>query len=285
MLTISISGSNGFVGSNLVDLFKSLGYQIIQISRDDLFNRKSLESIIDKSDIVINLAGANIISRWSEDYKKTLYYSRINPTKNIVSAINSSLKKPRLLISTSAVGIYDNKQTYSEDNAKFSNDFLSKLCQDWEEEAKKAQTRVVIFRFGIVLANNGGALSKMLLPFKLGLGGKIGTGKQAFSYVHIDDLKNAFSFAIENLALQDAYNLCATIPTTNECLTKALGKTLKKATILTVPEFILNIIFGEGAKVLTDGQAAIPKRLEDAGFEFKYKNIEDTIENLLGERK
>ena len=283
MKTIAISGASGFVGTNLKDYFTNLGYKVIPISRDILNKKDKLEELINSSNIIINLAGANIINRWTDKYKKLLYSSRIDTTSKIVNAINNVTNKPELLISTSAVGIYDNQFIHDEDGS-YSNDFLSKLCQDWEKEALKANsfnTRVAIFRFGIVLGKDGGALQKMLTPFKLGLGGIIGSGKQAFSFIHIEDLLNAYKFVIENNDANLAFNLTAPTPTTNKGLTLALGKTLKRPTILPVPEFILNLIFSEGAKVLTDGQNVIPKKLQDLGFKFKYKNIEDTIENLL----
>lgn len=281
MKTIAITGSSGFVGTNLKRYFTNLGYEVLPIARGDLSNQQRLEEIINQSDIVINLAGANIINRWSESYKKLLYSSRIDTTQAIVKAIKKVQNKPIQLISTSAVGIYDNKQTYDE-NGVHTSDFLGKLAEDWEEEALKARsenTKVSIFRFGIVLGKDGGALEKMITPFKLGLGGVIGTGKQAFSFIHIEDLLNAYKFVIENNH-EDIFNLTAPNPTTNKGLTLALGKTLKRPTILPVPEFVLNIIFSEGAKVLTDGQSAIPKNLMDLGFEFKYKTIDETIKDL-----
>lgn len=281
MKTIAITGSSGFVGTNLKRYFTDLGYEILPIARGDLSNQQRLQEIINQSDIVINLAGANIINRWSESYKKLLYSSRIDTTKAIVEAIKAVENKPSQLISTSAVGIYDNKQTYDE-NGIHTSDFLGKLAEDWEEEALKARsesTKVSIFRFGIVLGKDGGALEKMITPFKLGLGGVIGSGKQAFSFIHIEDLLNAYRFVIENNH-ENIFNLTAPTPTTNRGLTLALGKTLKRPTILPLPEFVLNIIFSEGAKVLTDGQSAIPKNLMDLGFEFKYKTIDETIDNL-----
>ena len=273
--------ATGFVGTNLTKFFKNLNYNIIPISREILNNESKLKNVLEQSDVVINLAGANIIGRWTPQYKELLYSSRIDTTSKIVNAINTVENKPKLLISTSAVGIYDNKSTYSE-NGSFSNDFLSTLCQNWEKEALKAKngtTKVSIFRFGIVMGKDGGALSKMITPFKLGLGGVIGSGKQAFSYIHIDDLMNAYKFVIEN-EFEETFNLTAPVPTTNKGLTLALGKILKRPTILPVPEFVLKLIFSEGAKVLTDGQSAIPKKLLDLGFEFKFKTIEETIENL-----
>jgi uncharacterized protein len=281
MKTIAITGASGFVGTSLIKYFSALGYKVLPIARDVLNNQEKLNEILNSSDIVINLAGANIINRWSESYKKLLYSSRIDTTSKIVNTIKNIQNKPKLLISTSAVGIYDNKETYNE-NGNYSNDFLSKLCQDWENEASKAKsdtTKVSIFRFGIVMGKDGGALQKMITPFKLGLGGVIGNGSQSFSFIHIDDLLNAYKFVIEN-NYEEIFNLTAPEPTTNKGLTLALGKTLKKPTILPVPEFVLNLIFSEGAKVLTDGQSVVPKKLLDLGFKFKFKTIEDTIDNL-----
>lgn len=281
MKTIAITGASGFVGTSLKEYFSNMGYKITPISREILNNQKKLEELLSQTNIVINLAGANIINRWSQEYKELLYTSRINTTSKIVNAIKNINNKPELLISTSAVGIYDNKLSYDE-KGTFSNDFLSALCQDWEKEAldaKDTNTKVAIFRFGIVLGKNGGALQKMLTPFKLGLGGVIGSGNQSFSFIHIEDLLNAYKFVIEN-SHDGIFNLTAPKPTTNRGLTFALGKTLKRPTILPVPEFMLNLIFSEGAKVLTDGQSAIPKKLLDLGFKFKFETIEETIENL-----
>jgi hypothetical protein len=283
MAKIVITGASGFVGSNLINLFHQNGHDTIAIKRDDLKEVEKLSNILNGCDVVVNLAGANIINRWSDEYKNLLYSSRIGTTKNLIKAIGKTKNKPKLFISTSAVGIYNNKDIYDEENYQYGEDFLAKLCLDWEEEALKAKEmniRTVIFRFGIVLGD-GGALSKMLLPFKLGLGGTIGDGKQAFSFIHIEDLKNAFEFALEHDNIEGIYNMTAPTPTTNYGLTKALGKSLHRPTLLPVPTFILDLIFSEGAKVLTDGQSAVPKRLIDAGFEFKFHTIEETIDDLI----
>lgn len=285
MKTIAIAGASGFVGTHLNTFFTNLGFSVSKISRDELSNSTLLVKKFEQTDIVINLSGANIIHRWSDEYKNELYHSRIDTTQKIVNAIKEANTKPKLLISTSAVGIYSNKKINSENDFEYGTNFLAQLCQTWEKEALKAKddTRVIIFRFGIVLGKNGGALQSMLPPFKLGLGGTIGNGSQYFSFVHIEDLKNAFNFAIENEKLEGAFNLGAPTPTTNKGLTKALGKTLHRPTLFPVPEFVLKLIYGEGATVLTDGQSMIPQRLEENGFKFQYKTIEETIENLLGE--
>lgn len=281
--TIAIAGASGFVGQNLISFFSKENYKILQIKRDDLKDTYKLDTIINSCDILINLSGANIINRWNESYKKLLISSRLKTTKSLVESIKRVQNKPKLLISTSAVGIYDNKATYDE-NGNFSNDFLSTLCQNWESEALKASsnsTKVAIFRFGIVLGKDGGALKKMLPAFKLGVGGVIGSGEQKFSYIQIEDLMRIYEFVIQK-ELDGVFNCTAPIPTTNFEFTKTLGKSLNRPTIFPIPEFVLKLIFSEGAKVLTDGQSAIPKRLLDLGFEFKYKNIGEalTINNI-----
>ena len=282
MKTIAITGASGFVGTNLTKFFKNLNYKIIPISRDILNDELKLKSVLDESDVIINLAGANIISRWTAEYKELLYTSRIDTTKKIVTALNQITDKNKLLISTSAVGIYDNKDTHDEDGT-FANDFLSNLCQDWESEALKAKSpniKVSIFRFGIVLGKGGGAFAKMITPFRLGLGGIIGSGNQAFSYIHITDLLNAYKFVIEN-NYEYTFNLTAPKPTINLLFTRALGKALRRPTVFPIPEFILKLIFSEGAKVLTDGQDVIPKRLLSLGFKFKYNDIKETVDGLI----
>ena len=283
MKKILISGASGFVGSELRKKFQDSNYSVIVIKRDDLQDRKKLVEILESSEVVINLSGANIIKRWSESYKKLLYSSRIDTTRSLVDAMAACTNKPKLFISTSAVGIYKNDKHYDEYTQEFGDDFLADLCKKWELEALKAKDlgiRSAIFRFGIVLGKNGGALLKMMTPFKLGLGGTIGDGSQAFSFIHIEDLLNAYEHVMENEELDGVFNLTAPNPTTNYGLTKALGKSLRRPTLFPVPHFVLKLIFSEGAKVLTDGQSALPKKLLDSGFEFRYKNIEDAIASL-----
>lgn len=283
-MKIAITGVSGFVGTSLKNHFVSKGYQVIDIRRGDLLSPHGLTKKIDGCDVVINLAGASIIARWTPEYKELLRSSRLETTQMVVDAISHAEHKPKLLISTSAVGIYANDGVYDDISAKYSDDFLGTLCKEWEAtalQAKSEDTRVVIFRFGIVLGRDGGALKQMLTPFKFGVGGTIGNGSQAFSFVHLDDLINAYDFVIANESQEGVFNLTAPTPTTNRGLTKALGRSLNRPTFLPLPEFVLRLIFGEGAKVLTDGQSVRPTRLLEAGFEFRYRNIEDTIENLV----
>ena len=275
MPKVAIAGASGFVGTSLQKMFKENGFDVISLRRADIADTKRLAEIIDGVNVVVNLSGANIIARWSESYKKELYDSRIYTTRNLINAISQIQNKPKLLISTSK------KQT--EDEYEFGTDFLAKVCKDWELEASRANefgVRCAIFRFGIVLGKSGGAFAKMVTPFRFGLGGNIGNGKQYFSFIHIKDLCRAFKFVVENSSQEGVFNLTAPNVTTNAGLTKALASALNRPAFFDVPEFVLKLIFGEGAKVLTDGQNVYPKKLLDNGFVFEFDNIETTIKDL-----
>lgn len=283
MKCVAISGGSGFVGSELSAYLGQNGFDVKIIKRDDLKDENKLIKIVENTNVLINLSGANIISRWSEEYKRVLRSSRIDTTKSLVNAIQKAKTKPELFISTSAVGIYSDTSCHDEENFTLGDGFLSKLCKEWEECAFKAsafQVRVCVFRFGIVLGN-GGALKKMLPPFRFGLGGNIGDGRQHFCFIHIKDLLRAYSLMVENKNLQGIFNLAAPTPTTNASLTKTLGKRVGMPTVFPIPKFVLKLIFGEGARVLTSGQCAKPKRLLDSGFKFEFKNIHEAILDLV----
>ncbi len=278
MKAIAITGSNGFIGEYLKSYFSEKKYKIITITREDLKDENILKDKISKADIVVNLAGAPILKRWSKRYKNILYKSRIQTTRAVVNAINST-EKEQLLISTSAIGIYKDIEMCDEDNHNYADTFLAHICEDWEKEARKSQKRVAIFRLGLVFGKDG-ALKKMILPFKLGVGGKIADGKQAISYIHIEDLARAYIHVIDN-RLSGVFNLVTPNPTTNINFTKTLAKKLNRPAIFPVPAKVLKLLFGEGARVLIKGEKVYPKNLLDSGFEFKFKKIEDILDNLI----
>lgn len=283
MKRVAMTGASGFVGQALKKHFEASRMQVVAIPREVLSKPQELDSIINSSDILINLAGASIIGRWSASYKELLYHSRIDTTKAIVDAMQRCSRKPKLFISTSAVGIYPQERAYSEDDSVLGDDFLAELCKSWEAEAIKASDlgiRTAIFRFGIVLGKDGGALAKMMTPFKLGVGGVIGDGSQAVSFIHRDDLMAAYTHIIEHDELEGVFNLTAPTPTTNRGLTKALGEHLGRPTLLPLPAFLLKLLLGEGASILTQGQSVVPKRLLDSGFAFEYPTIEKAIQGL-----
>jgi uncharacterized protein (TIGR01777 family) len=212
--------------------------------------------------------------------------SRLEITKNLILLIKSLKTKPNLLISASAIGYYGNQSNnYIDENSLYINDFTHKLCNLWELEAKKAEklgVRTCITRLGVVLGKNGGALEEMLPIFRLGLGAKIGSGKQFFAWVHIDDVIGAFNFLIKDKTQKGIYNLTSPNPVTNYRFTKELGKMINRPTVLTIPKFVIKMIFGEmGDKLLLNGSAVYPKKLLDSGYEFQFKTIEASLENIL----
>ena len=271
-MKVAITGASGFVGSHLSDTFNDF----VNIYRNDTEDEilKKLEGV----DVVFNLAGAPIIKRWSEAYKKVLISSRIETTRRLVNAINKSDVKQ--LISTSAIGAYPDGVTCDESFSGYGSDFLASLTEAWEAEANRCNKPTAIIRFGVILGADGGALAQMLTPFKLGLGGIIGNGQMMMSWIDIDDLIGIYEHLVEN-KLTGVYNATAPMPVTNYTFTKALGRALHRPTLLPLPEFILRVLFGEGASVLTGSKEVYPKALVESGFRFKYPEIKSSLEHLL----
>lgn len=237
-------------------------------------------------DTVINLAGASIgDKRWNEDYKKILYNSRVQTTKKIAGAISQCSEKPNSLISSSAIGFYGTtgEETLTE-NSQGSNDFMARLCNDWENEAFKAEeygVRVVTTRTGIVLDKNEGALKRFLQPFKLFAGGYQGSGKQWISWIHADDFINLILFVLENDNIKGALNCTTLFPVTNKDFGKILGKVIGRPCYLRVPGFILKLVIGEFSEYLLKGRKVIPEKALKNGFKFKFGKLDKALENLL----
>ncbi|WP_455756272.1 TIGR01777 family oxidoreductase [Sulfurimonas sp.] len=271
-MKVAFTGANGFVGSYLMKKFSNN----VVINRND--SQEVILKKLENVDAVFNLAGAPIIKRWSEPYKKILISSRVQTTKKLVNAINQSDVKH--FISTSAIGAYPDGAPFDDTYTQYGDDFLAHLTKEWEDEAKKCNKPTTIIRFGIILGKNGGALSQMLTPFKLGLGGIIGDGKMMTSWIDIDDLTQIYQFVLDN-KLTGTINATSPNPITNYGFTKALGRVLNRPTILPLPEFVLKLIFGEASSVLTGSKEIYPKILIDSGFEFRYKDIDSSLVNIL----
>ena len=283
-MNIAISGAGGFIGKQLALYFQAKGNEVLSISRISSGTAAS-EIVRELSgvDVIINLAGAPIVGRWTRSYKKALLGSRVNTTRKIVEAISLMDKKPQLLISASAVGIYSQEGEQTESNFKMADDYLGQICLEWELEAKKAVpfTRVVITRFGIVLGKEGGMLKRLLPLFRKGLGGKIASGRQGFSWIHIYDVIQAFDFIIENPKVSGEFNLTAPNVVDNKRFTRLLARSLGKSAIFQVPSFALKFLFGEGAIALLGGQFALPKHLMDSGFQFSYPDLKSALEDIV----
>ena len=283
-MKIGISGSTGFIGTSLCQHLSTGENEVVAIQRV-LFeqeNKKELFDLINTCDIVINLAGAPINKRWSYKYKKELYESRIFTTRKIASAINKS-DKCRLFISTSAVGYYDSEKCYDESNISKGGGFSAELCKAWEREALNVspEVRVVIMRLGIVLAPDGGALKKMLLPIKtVGVAAVAGNGTQSFTWIDRDDLFSAISFIIKNDSLQGIINLTAPEQLTQRRFTEILARHYNKKYLIPIPKCVIKLIYGEASEMMLNGQCVVPKHLIENGFRFQSPTLKKYLNNM-----
>lgn len=284
-MRIAISGVSGFIGSYLSQYFIKKGHAILPLFREIFLdkNESELKGLLSQSDIVINLAGAPINHRWTKSYKKELYDSRISPTCKIVNAINDLAEKPKLFISASAVGYYPSEGCYDEYNSKKGTGFLSDLCQAWEDEAEKIspEVRLAITRFGVVLADKGGAFEQMALPAKLGIAPVIGNGNQLFPWIDIVDLACAMEHIINNSEIEGVVNLVASEQITNKELMKAVAKHYKSCFTIKIPTIAFRVLMGEGADFITKGQCVKPQKLLASGFVFKTPLISKFCTNLM----
>ncbi len=286
---IAVSGGSGFVGRALCRALREAGWTVTVLDRKTLGgDLAGLTRQIQGVAGVINLAGAPILGRrWNFAYKRELVLSRVEVTRRLIEAVAASPERPAWLISTSAVGYYQAGRRHTETDFQPADDFLGRLTRDWEAEAARAVglgLRTVIFRLGVVLGPGGGALAPMLPIFRLGLGGTIGRGAQALSWISLDDATQAYLTASRDPSWQGIYNLTAPNPTTNAGFTRALSLALCRPAFLPVPGWLLALRFGEGAKVLTRGQEVIPQRLLAINFPFAHAQIDQAIDACLAGR-
>ncbi|AHF11024.1 MULTISPECIES: TIGR01777 family oxidoreductase [Dehalobacter] len=304
-MNVLIIGGTGFLGRNLTKELMSSGYKVSVITRNRQFTADKVESNVDliewdnisplsaiydfkEFDVVINFAGESIGNRrWSNLVKQEILNSRINTTRSIVNAINDGTMNPKVLINASAVGYYgprqDDKIAESEGPGQ---DFLAEVCKKWEDEAYKVQnefTRVVTIRIGVVLGSQG-ALTRMVIPFKYYIGGPLGKGNQWLPWIYIQDLIRMFRFIIEHDEVTGPVNGTAPEPVRMKGFSKILGEVLKRPSWFPVPEFVLKIALGQMSEMLLHGQRAIPQKISDIGFEFKFPDLKSALEDALGNR-
>ncbi|HYN84355.1 MAG TPA: TIGR01777 family oxidoreductase [Pyrinomonadaceae bacterium] len=302
-MRIIVTGSTGLVGSALVRSLLAKGHEVTRLvrrasqgqsadgTRAALWNPDAGTidaSALEGHDAAVHLAGEPIAEgRWTDEKKRRIRESRAKGTRLIAETLARLERKPQVLVSASAVGFYGNRggDVLREESAS-GEDFLSEVCREWETStlaASEAGIRVVHARIGVVLAREGGALQKMLTPFKLGVGGVIGSGEQYMSWVDLEDLVRAVEFAVENSTLRGPVNVVAPRPVTNAEFTKTLGSVLGRPTFLSVPAFAARLAFGELADAtLLTSQRAEPARLTAAGFEFKYPDLEASLRHAVG---
>lgn len=297
-MNILITGGTGFIGRELCKFLLDGKHQLTVLSRKPESvatlcgtNVKAISKLADlskkdKFDAIINLAGEGIAdSRWSTSRKQILLDSRVKVTEQLIAFIDRADKKPAVLISGSAVGYYGNQgATALDESSAFNNDFSHSLCAKWEaaaEQAKAYGVRVGIIRTGLVVGAKGGFLKKMLLPFKLGLGGRIGDGSQWMSWIHMHDYIRILQLLLESDKLEGIFNATAPNPVSNDQFSHCLAKVLNRPAFLPVPAFALKLLLGEMSELLLGGQQVLPKRLLQENFKFEFTTLEQALQDVL----
>ncbi len=300
-MRILITGGTGFVGSFLSRYLLHRGHHVIAtgtrprhtIDSNDRFTYVSADTTVPgvwqdrvgEVDAVINLAGQNIFRYWTDSAKRRIYESRILTTRNVVMGMGK--KQSPILLNASAIGYYgDRADVHLNESSPAGDDFLAALSVDWEKEALHAKAlgaRVALLRFSVILGKDGGALPKMLPAFKCFAGGPMGSGRQWFSWMHIQDLAAAMEMILENENMQGPFNFCAPLPERNHTFAKSLGKVLGRPAFLRAPAFAIKLVMGELGGVLLGSQRCVPQKLQQHGFAFKYPDLKNALENLLNE--
>jgi hypothetical protein len=281
VMRIAITGASGLVGRHASLMLRGEGHQIRAISTRSAINTEDLEGC----GAVVHLAGEPVAQRWTAAAQQRIRSSRVDGTRQLVQALAALEARPAVLISASAIGYYGSRGDEAlTESSPPATDFLGEVAVEWEREAKAAEAlgiRVAMLRFGVILGRDGGALKKMLPPFKLGIGGRIGNGRQWMSWIHIDDIVRLIAFAIANESVRGPMNAVAPNPVTNAQFTRVLARALHRPAIFPVPLFVLKILFGQMAEILYASQRVIPEAAAREGFEFKFAELSAALRDLL----
>jgi len=288
------------VGSKLTVFLLAQGHQVAVISRGASVRQSQASVIVwdpaadhmeagqlEGFDVVIHLAGANVGENWSPEYKKSILESRVGSTRLLCRTLAGLASKPKLLISASGIGFYGNHppQDILDENSPLGEGFLADVCRQWEEEtniAAQAGIRVVRMRLGVVFSKTGGALSKMWLPFQLGIGGVLGDGRQMMSWVALDEIPYVVDHLIKTDKISGAVNVVSPQAVSNAQFTKILGQVIHRPTVLPVPGFAVRLLFGEmGQSLLLEGAHVLPRRLQESGYQFRFAGLKDALKKVI----
>ena len=298
LMTIAITGASGFIGRRLMKALAGGNHKLRVLSRhagtnlppgvqlyvwDAMKSQPPAESL-EGVDAVVHLAGEPIAQRWSDEVKQRIRESRATGTRHLVQALSTVSQRPVVMVCGSAIGYYGSRadEILTEESSPGSG-FMADVCVAWEKEADLAESlgiRLIKLRTGMVLGPNGGALAKMLPPFKAGMGGKLGHGDQWMSWVHLDDLVGIIQYALEN-PVRGPVNGTSPAPVTNADFTKALGHSLSRPAVVPMPAFTLKFMFGEMSEVMLSSQRVLPKAAESAGYAFRFPKLEAALENIV----
>ncbi|HZL56042.1 MAG TPA: TIGR01777 family oxidoreductase [Bryobacteraceae bacterium] len=274
-----VSGGTGFLGKHIVERLRKRNHDVIVWGR-----KPDLDAPID-CDAVVQLAGEPVAQRWNDEIKRRIRDSRVEGTRNLVQAISAAAQKPKVLVSASAIGIYGSRgDEILTESSTLGTGFLAEVCKSWEAEADRAAgagVRVVKLRIGFVLGNDGGALAQMVPVFRAFAGGRLGSGKQWMPWIHIDDVAELFTRAVEDPNLSGVWNATSPNPARNADFTQALAHVLHRPALFAVPRFTLNLAFGELAQHMIDSARVVPAAALDAGFVFRYPELTPALGNLL----
>jgi len=285
-LKIRITGISGYLGIGISEELRKHGHEVAGIERKLIYGSPAiLTKEIEGADVVINLAGAPILQRWTNRKKTLIYESRVRTTRNLVQAINAlpKEKQPKKFITASAIGIYKSVYIHDENSTNFDEGFVGKVVQDWENATSELPEYIQknIVRIGLVLGKEAKTITNLLLPFKLGLGATLGNGKQSFPFVHEKDVFRAFVWAVEDFNKNGTFNLVAPESITNKEFTKALAKALNRPAIFSIPGFVIKLVLGEAAVLLTESPGVEPKVLLEKGFAFQFPTVEMALNEIL----
>lgn len=295
-MKVAISGVSGLIGEALRKSFAVDGFEVLALTRHkklpplqtitwDIEKGRFDASALEGVDAVVHLAGEPVAQRWTDQTKKAIRESRVKGTRLLVEGLKSLSKRPKVLVSASAVGFYgDGGDRMLDESSPPGTGFLPDVCQEWERatmEALGLGMRAAVVRIGIALSTHGGALGKMLLPFKLGLGGPVGGGKQWMPWIHIDDLVAAFRYVVDKEDIVGAVNATAPNPVTNAEFSRALGRALHRPAVLPAPGFALKLLLGQMSEIVLEGQRVVPKKLQESGFEFRHPEAEEALRDVL----
>lgn len=282
-VNITVTGAGGFIGTELQRQLIEAGHSVHPVSRSS--SDAELASLLASADAVIHLAGETVSQRWTPAAKKRIEESRIEGTRRLVDLLSRQSARPRVLVCASAIGYYGSRgdQVLTETSPPGS-DFLARVVVGWEGAAQAAESlgiRAVRLRFGMVLGH-GGALAKLLTPFRMGVGGRLGSGRQWMSWIHIADVVKLILFALDYGVIRGAVNATAPHPVTNEEFTDRLAQVLRRPAILPAPAFALKLALGEMAEMVLASQRVLPAVAKSAGFAFQYSELQPALENILG---
>jgi uncharacterized protein (TIGR01777 family) len=289
---VTITGASGLIGRPLVEALRARGDEVTILSRDpqrgvtwDPLSEPAPAEALSGRDAVVHLAGENVAQRWTESAKRSIRQSRVIGTQALVEGLRAADPRPGILVSASAVGYYGDRgdEVLDEESAP-GTDWLAGVCVDWEAAAAEATNlgmRVCSLRTGVVLSRDGGALAKMLPPFRLGLGGPVAGGGQYMPWIHLDDIVGLYLAATDASAYTGPINATGPTPVTNRDFSKALGRALHRPAVAPVPKLAVRALFGEMSEIVTGGQRAVPRRAAELGYEFLFTRLDPALADVL----